>query len=747
MKSYLKISKHCISLLLIGLLSLLLCQTNWGVALQEDLGLSTLFLLRGALPSPEQVVIISVDKASAEFLHYAEDPEKWSRSYYADILDKLNQYDPALIVFNIHFADQRDTKGDSQLAAAIAAHKNVLLTSYIKKFSVRTSPALNELAYERVIHPIPELENAAIGTAPFPIPRSLSTVKKFWTHKNTIGDSPTLPTAVFQCYLLKENYAAILQILKTINPALYKQLPTTFKALDKPLERFHDIQLALTKNGQSLQTIEQLIQSAYKTPDNQQLLKSWRSALHYTRSPYLNYYGNVAAIKTIPLSRLLSNDITSDMFKHKIILIGYSTDIEPEKYPGFYSVFSRNGEGNTSPVEIEATAIANLLDNTWVKTLPWFGHYSTILILSGLLLRIFRRHTYKVALCVSILICIVYLTAAYFIFISYHIWIPVFIIVVQTVLITLLESIFYLISVQRVSAHYLPHYVFNKNTQNPDNMDSYGELMLGVCMATDAGQYTALSENMNPVALNTLMNKYYGVMFPTVTNCNGLISDVVGDAVMALWAKPIADKQLRIDACNAALKMDTAIQHFNQAHLSKLPTRVGLHYGEMRLGNIGAAGHYEYRAVGDTVNTATRIEGLNKVLGTRILVSGSVIDGLNDFVSREIGQFLLKGKTQAITVFELLDKSNHIEPKLAPLHHAFSKALLLFQDREWSKAQKAFENLNKYYPNDGPTLFYVQYLQKNLAQLQDGQCDNSKKPIIEIRQITESWRYLNINAE
>ena len=266
-------------------------------------------------------------------------------------------------------------------------------------------------------------------------------------------------------------------------------------------------------------------------------------------------------------------------------------------------------------------------------------------------------------------------------------------------------------------------------------------------MATDAGQYTTLSENMNPAALHVLMNKYYSVIFPAVKLHKGLISDVVGDAMLALWAKPVADKQLRIDACHAALKINAAVQDFNQIALYKLPTRLGLHYGEMRLGNVGAADHYEYRAVGDIVNTATRIEGLNKILQTQILVSGSVIADLDGFVSREIGEFLLKGKSQAITVFELIDKGNAIDPKLAPLHQGFAKALLLFKQREWTKAHKAFENLNKYYPNDGPTQFYLQYLHKNLSRLLQSQGDDARQTTIEIKPLTESWRYLEAESE
>ena len=127
---------------------------------------------------------------------------------------------------------------------------------------------------------------------------------------------------------------------------------------------------------------------------------------------------------------------------------------------------------------------------------------------------------------------------------------------------------------------YLPDTVVTKITREPgmDAMNNFGELMEGVCMATDAGQYTTLSESLDPVELNNLMNQYYGVIFPHVKNTNGIISDVIGDAMLALWASPQAEIQHRMNACRAALAIKIAIERFNQFQIHQLPTRLGLHY-------------------------------------------------------------------------------------------------------------------------------------------------------------------------
>jgi adenylate cyclase len=264
--------------------------------------------------------------------------------------------------------------------------------------------------------------------------------------------------------------------------------------------------------------------------------------------------------------------------------------------------------------------------------------------------------------------------------------------------------------------------------------------MQGVCMATDAGQYTSLSETISPLELHKVINDYYGTIFPRVKGRKGRISDVIGDAMLAVWAAAKVDEKLRLNACHAALEIKSALVRFNEDSEYPLATRMGLHYGEMRLGNVGAMEHFEYRAVGDTVNSATRIEGLNKVLGTRILVSASVIDGLQGFFHRELGTFLLKGKSQPITVFELvgtIDEISNFDPDCLQLAEKFSQALDLFKAKEWEQALVLFRKINADFPGDGPTQFYINYLHNRLSTFSE----NSGKDhavIIDVGNITTS---------
>jgi adenylate cyclase len=325
-----------------------------------------------------------------------------------------------------------------------------------------------------------------------------------------------------------------------------------------------------------------------------------------------------------------------------------------------------------------------------------------------------------------------------FLFASENIWIPLAIPTTQALCILLWQSAAYFVRVRKVSERYLPKEVFASNTRNPDGMNQFGTLMHGVCMATDAGQYTSLSESISPLLLHKLMNDYYAAIFPRVKSRKGLISDVIGDAMLAVWAAPKTDAKLRLNACHAALEIKLALSRFNEKREHHLATRMGLHFGEMRMGNVGAMEHYEYRAVGDTVNTAVRIEGLNKQLGTRILVSAPVIEGLQGFFSRELGTFLLKGKTQPITVFELVGAINEISsidqnwPQFALI---FNQALDLFKAKQWQEALDAFRAIHDSFPDDGPTQFYINYL-KNQLSLSSGKGIKDHAVIIDVGNVS-----------
>jgi adenylate cyclase len=739
--------KACLLALLIGLLGALLCLTPVGVNL-EEIGLNWFYQLRGPLPSPKDVAIISIDKSSAEILHLPRDPEKWPRSYYAQLIKKISQQKPAIIAFNINFAEQRNSYNDQFLAETMAEEKNVILSNYLERRSVslknKTLFGNKKLLIEKVMAPAPLLEDAALLVCPFPLPKTSSSVKQFWVYKSSAGE--TFPTCIFHSFVFKTAIKELFEISTKANSNLehleHRTKPDFI--LDSTQKIYHQFEA----DPPSLHRFKSLLeQSDYSQPKTQ-LLQSWLNFFDSGKSLYFNHYGKAGTIRTIPFYQALVSDILHpDIFHNKIILIGYSENIHPEKNPGFYTVFSNSDAETVSPIEIAATAVANLIDDSWIKPLPLYQKFLLVLLWGGGLAAFCRIFPYKKVIIIIVLASLANFIICYQLFTKLNLWLPIITpMLIQAPLLMVIATFFHYShknrshqDMEKAFSFYLPKDVVNKISSQPGNeaMNAYGELKQGICLATDAGQYTTLSESLDPMTLADLMNKYYAVMFPLVKRSGGMISDVIGDAMMALWPLSNSQGNPQQAACLTAIAIIDGVETFNNNQEYNLPTRIGLHYGVMRLGNVGAKEHYEYRAVGDIINTATRIEGLNKLLGTRALASTEVIQGLSGIMTREVGNFILKGKTKPINIHELMGLNQNNADFWPALVIEFSKALKLFQHHQWPEALETFLKISKQYPEDGPTLFYINYLISNqpfqLAEL----ASNSFQAVIKTERINE----------
>ena len=139
-------------------------------------------------------------------------------------------------------------------------------------------------------------------------------------------------------------------------------------------------------------------------------------------------------------------------------------------------------------------------------------------------------------------------------------------------------------------------------------------------------------------------------------------------------------------------------------------TRFGANWGKVTLATVGARAHYEYRAVGDPVNTASRIQELNKKFATRILVSQSLVAGVDGFAVRDLGLFLLRGKKTPERIFELIHKKALATAAQLELVSDFEKALQTLHSGEKVAALAAFQDIGARYPSDGATAFYIEQL-------------------------------------
>jgi adenylate cyclase len=239
---------------------------------------------------------------------------------------------------------------------------------------------------------------------------------------------------------------------------------------------------------------------------------------------------------------------------------------------------------------------------------------------------------------------------------------------------------------------------------------------LGACVVTDAAHYTSVAEGMDPAATVELINRYLEALFRPVFENGGFVSDVKGDGILAVWAGGLPELELRGRVCRALLQMAESVESFNRsAPAHRLATRIGACFGPIALATVGALAHFEYRAVGDTVNTSSRLEQLNKRIGTRVLVSKALAEGLKEFLFRNLGKFKLRGKRTRIRVYELLGSRATASEAQRRLCSEFSEALQALQAGRLHEARARFRELCTLHPHDGPSHLQLRNCEALLA--------------------------------
>lgn len=240
---------------------------------------------------------------------------------------------------------------------------------------------------------------------------------------------------------------------------------------------------------------------------------------------------------------------------------------------------------------------------------------------------------------------------------------------------------------------------------------------LAACVITDAERYTGLTERMEPAAVVELVNRYFDALFGPVLANGGFVSDVKGDGVLAVWNYATAGAQLKARVAKAVLEMVASVDELNRRHPAhRLPTRFGVDFGPVALAQVGAHQRFEYRAVGDPVNTASRLEELNKALRTRVLVSDTFAQGCSGYLFRDLGTFQLRGKRSRTRVRELIGALEDCSARQHALAREFGQAMAALDAGASAEAKRRFQDLQSSVPEDGPTRYYLQRFEATPAQ-------------------------------
>jgi adenylate cyclase len=723
--------------------------------LEQRIGLQWLFDLRGPLEPPQHAVIVLMNERSAESISLPRDPERfhrcedlragvrparhvslpelpsrWPRCVHARLIERLHEAGASVVVFDVLFRERPPLPGtfgdlhawqDATLARAASTSRVVVAQ---KVEAVRGHEQLASLSTA--------ISDAVLGSAPFPLVAEPNRrFDRFMAFKEEGLVTPTLPSIALQVFA-SEGYPYLRDFLVRHAGENATLLPQTTAELESRghlqatalliRELSHgDAAVAAELRRLALQT-----QAVDKEPATARAIGALGALYSGSGTRLLNLYGPAGTLLSVGYDEVLNAPAPVNVrrFGGKAVFIGYGETTHTEQVEHFSTVFSRGDGADLSGVEIAATAFSNLLDDETLRELP-FRDWLALTFLAGFLAFIVCHGLGNRVAVVGLLVMAGgYVAIAAWLFETDALWMPVALPLAVALPVGSLVAFglkFLAAHQQRARlrdafGHFVPKEVVAKLEQNVGGLGDSQEAVECACVATDAANFTPFAENMPPEELAGFLNRYYGSLFGRVAERGGFVSDVVGDAMFAIWPDRAADTRRRV--LLALLEMRDAVEQFNVTSAgNRLKTRFGVDWGRVALTTIGAGAHYEYRAVGDAVNTAHRIQELNKRLGTRILVSDPVLGNAGgEFLLRNLGRFLLRGKTHAVQVHELVALKSRASFADVDRCGRTAEAVDCLDRGDAQAAKLLLTQVRNAYPDDGPSAFLLQSLESGLLK-------------------------------
>ena len=267
-------------------------------------------------------------------------------------------------------------------------------------------------------------------------------------------------------------------------------------------------------------------------------------------------------------------------------------------------------------------------------------------------------------------------------------------------------------------AKYVPQSVIDANIERQGQNLREGQNQFVSVLMSDIRGFTTISESMTPDILVDSLNRYFEVMVDVIDRRGGITDKYIGDAIMALFGVPVKQEDDVLRSVYAGLEMLESLDDFNreQAKRGRRPFSIGigLHYGVVTAGNIGSDKKMDYTVMGETVNTASRLEGLTKYYGIPMIVSETVKRRTEEqVVHRLLDRVMVKGSSNALPIYSV---SKHLSPESKEVWDAFADGQKKYYDMDFPGARKSFQTALKAYPDDRPSQIFLErtleYLQK-----------------------------------
>ncbi|MDX8377232.1 MAG: adenylate/guanylate cyclase domain-containing protein [Mariprofundales bacterium] len=643
------------------------------------------------------VRIVDIDDKSLQ--EYGQWP--WPRTRIAELIDKLHAMHAAVIVLDIVFAEADRTslpiiakqfsQNNPKLAAILAQqidHDDVLAASIANANIVTgittTNSRKDDIIYQQKAHYI------TIGTPALPILPSATAA----VHNLPQFEQAAAGNGVFNFISDYDGVIRHVPLLFSIAGQMYPALVIEALRIQQQASNII-VRAHLNDNITYIESIK-IGNITIPTDNNAQI---W---------PYFSPYDSK---RYVPAWQVIEGSANNDDIAGNIVFIGASAE-------GLMDL-RHSPLGSIIGVEVHAQMAEQILQQNLIKPLPYQAALEFIFFILACIALLFIYNYYGVRWSLLLLISLVssIISSSIIAFSQYHIFIdPLF-----PVLVLLAIYLAYFIPrhlldeaerrwIHNAFSSYVSPNLVQHLEEHPDELNLGGEYRECSFVMTDLAGFTTFMEQTKPQDAVELLNDYLEGMVQISFRHGGTLDRFVGDAVAIIFSAPIAQQDHPARAVACALEMDVFAQRFaNEQQQKGLPfghTRIGVHSGSVLVGNFGGRTMLDYRALGDPINTAARLESVNKHLGTRLCISGYTAAQTPLFHGRPVGVLVLKGKSEGLEVFEPVTT----EQKNTLVFQEYMAAYTLLAEERTDTAKTAFAELCQNFPDDPLANFHYQRL-------------------------------------
>ncbi len=622
------------------------------------------------------IVIIKIDQQSIDFISRQGVTWPWPRQMYAPIIEYLSEADAIFLDILFTEPSSYGVQDDLVFAESVKRASNVYLPlfltnkkstisredlKFIKKIAINDRVPVG-LIYNSAITPIDPLKHEVIGSGNVTIPPDEDGVYRKIPLFFKVGEI-TLPHFVMS-YIMQKGK------VKMQNGVLFI-------------------------NGKKVLLVEQRLMLRYYT----------------NNSPFHEFSAVEIFQSCLDIKDFKKPLIQKEYFRGKKVFIGLTA-------AGLYDLKPTSTSSISTGVLIHATTLDNLLKHNYIR--PLQSSYTIaflFLICFFTSFVLMRYHSMYVTL--SILIIFLNITIAVPALLFKHSYYMNITSPIISLIISFIFSFAYSYAtegkerrfIKKIFSQYMDKNIVEYLLKNPHLIKPGGQRQWVTIFFADIAGFTSIAEKLTPEDIAKILHTTLNVFTDVIIENKGVIDKYIGDCIMAFWGAPIKTEKDEINACQAALQCLESLgeinSNFRLEGLPEIRMRIGIHAGDAIVGNLGSDRLFDYTAVGDTVNIASRLESSNKLFKTNIIISEDVLQKTEEmFFVRELGMVEVKGKTIPLRIFELLSENTTVTEKQKQVVELYQKGLSLFRQQNYQEALYVFNTILEKSPDDGPTTFY-----------------------------------------